>query len=82
MLDRTARLGTGLSPTQRNDFAWFKDAWDAKMLAERGDAWPRTFMAWMHKVLSDIDAGSTNAFSVFVQDETRRCFDLDVALRV
>jgi len=29
VLDRLARLGQGISPAQRNDFAWFKDAWDS-----------------------------------------------------
>ena len=26
VLDRLARLGQGLSPEQRNDFSWFKEA--------------------------------------------------------
>ena len=32
VLDRLPRLGQGLSPEQRNDFTWFKEAWDAYML--------------------------------------------------
>ena len=36
VVDRIARLGQGFSPAQRNDFTWFKDAWDARMLQEHG----------------------------------------------
>ena len=82
VLDRLARLGSGLSPAQRNDFAWFKDTWDAKMLAEKGDAWPRTLMEWMQKVLDDIDDGDAVAFSTFVRNETARCFGKDAVLQL
>ena len=50
VLDRLARLGQGLSPEQRNDFSWFKEAWDACMLQEHGDSWPETFMGWMQRL--------------------------------
>ena len=36
VLDRVVRLGQGLSPEQRNDFSWFKEAWDARMLQGNG----------------------------------------------
>ena len=75
VLDRLARLGQGLSPAQRNDFKWFKEAWDARMLQEHGDNWPRLFMGWMQRLLGENEAGHGNAFSVFVHRETRRCFD-------
>ena len=32
VLDRMARLKAGLSDGQKNDWAWFKIAWDAKMV--------------------------------------------------
>ena len=32
VLDRLGRLGQGMSAAQRNDFLWFKDDWDNKML--------------------------------------------------
>ena len=82
VLDRLARLGQGLSPAQRNDFSWFKDAWDARMLQEHGDSWPETFMGWMQRLLGENEKGVANAFSVFVHSETRRCFDGVTALRV
>ena len=75
VLDRLARLGQGLSPEQRNDFGWFKEAWDARMLEEHGDSWPETFMGWIQGLLGKNEAGVGNAFSVFVHNETRRCFD-------
>ena len=34
VLDRLSRLGTGLSPEQRNDWPWFKAEWDRAMLTE------------------------------------------------
>ena len=82
VLDRLARLGQGLSPEQRNDFGWFKEAWDARMLEEHGDSWPETFMGWMQGLLGKNEAGVGNAFSVFVHNETRRCFDGVPGLRV
>ena len=62
VLDRLARLGQGLSPGQRNDFNWFKDAWEARMLQEHGDSWPETFMGWMTRLLGENEAGGGNAF--------------------
>jgi hypothetical protein len=82
VLDRLARLGQGLSPAQRNDFKWFKEAWDARMLQEHGDNWPELFMGWMQRLLGENEDGVANAFSVFVHNETRRCFDGVSALRV
>ena len=82
VLNRLARLGQGLSPEQRNDFSWFKEAWDACMLQEHGGSWPETFMGWMQRLLGENEAGVGNACSVFVHNETRRCFDGVSALRV
>ena len=82
VLDRLARLGQGLSPAQRNDFTWLKDAWDARMLQEHGGIWPETFMGWTQRLLGENENGKANAFSVFDHNETRRCFDGALALRV
>ena len=82
VVDRFSHLGQGLSPAQRNDFIWFKDAWDARMLQEYGDEWPETFTGWMQRLLDDNEKGVANAFSVFVHTETRRCFDAVPSLRV
>lgn len=82
VLDRMARNGSGLSPAQKNDWAWFKDAWDDKMLAEHKMEWATTFAAWMQKVLNDMDGNISNAFSLLVNSETRRCFGDSPALQV
>ena len=81
VLDRLSRLGVGLSPGQKNDWAWFKTAWDTRMLTDHGEEWPRTFSAWVQQVLEDMthEAGS-NAFSTFVHRETLRCFSEQPAL--
>ena len=34
-LDRLSKLKAGLSTGQKNDWEWFKENWDPKMLAER-----------------------------------------------
>ena len=82
LLDRLARIGQGLSAAQRNDFAWFKNAWDARMSEEHGDAWPRVLAGWVQKILDDFDGGTCNAFSVFVRAETLRNFSKTLALQV
>ena len=82
VLDRLVRSCGGLSPAQKNEFTWWKDAWDAKMLEEHGDEWVRVFAEWIQKVLDDFETGVANAFSLFVHAETRRCFDEVVALQV
>jgi hypothetical protein len=77
-----SRLGTGLSPEQRNDWAWFKNEWDHKMLLEHGAEWVRVFASWLQKVLDELDRGTAHAFSAFVHSETRRCLDDQPGLRV
>ncbi len=82
VLDRMARLGHGLSAAQKNDFNWWKDNWDAKLLEEHGGEWPRIFAEWMQKLLQDVDGGAGNAFSIFVHSETRRTLHDKLALQV
>ena len=83
VLDRLASLGVGLSPGQRNDWAWFKTAWDAKMVNEHDQEWGSTFAGWMQQVLDEMtQEGGSNAFSTFVHRETLRCFSDQPALRI
>ena len=82
VLDRMSLLGTGLSPEQRNDWSFFKNEWDHKMLLEHGAAWVRVFASWLQKVLDELDSGTAHAFSAFVHSETRRCLDDQPGLRV
>ena len=83
VLDRLAVAGVGLSPEQRNDWAWFRAAWDAKMVSEHDKEWPALFAAWIQQVLEELasEAGS-NAFSRFVHSETLRCLSDQASLRL
>ena len=72
-MDRLSRLGKGLSPPQRSDFQWFKEAWDARMAAMYKEKWPETFASLMEKVIQDSEQSSAvAAFSQFVHKETCR----------
>ena len=82
VLDRMARTGVGLSPAQKNDWQWFKQSWDQKMLEEHGAEWGDLFASWVQKAANDITKGQANTFSLLVHNETRRCFSDQPALRV
>ena len=73
LMDRIAALGSGLSPGQRNDWTWFKENWDKKMALEHKDKWGATFAGWMQNVLEKMREAN-NAMSLFVYEETSRCF--------
>ena len=77
-----SKLGQGLSPEQKNEFTWWKDAWDAKMLEEHKGEWAEVFSTWVQDVLDKTLAGTGNTFSLFVHNETLRCFHKEPALRV
>ena len=79
VLERLAHLKAGLSCGQKNDWPWFKEAWDQKMLAEHGGEWARVFAGWMENVLED---DRSNAFSLFVYSETLRVFKDSAALHL
>ena len=80
VLDRLAQQGSGLSPAQRNDWSWFKEAWDTKMSEEHQMNWGGVFSGWTQKVIDDHSAGMDNAFSVFLENETVRNFKDKVML--
>ena len=82
VLERISKLGTSLSAAQRNDWAWFREAWDTKMCNDHGKEWGGTFSTWMQKLLDDISEGLSNAFSVFVHNETNRNFHAEAMLVV
>ena len=73
LMDRIASLGSGLSAEQQNDWTWFKEAWDKKMAEAHKEAWGTTFAGWIQGVLEKMREAN-NAMSVFVYDETVRCF--------
>ena len=80
VLDRFARMGTGLSPGQGNDWPWFKEAWDQAMLVQHGKDWAAVFSGWVQELLDD--EGKSNAFSLFVYSETCRVFQGIAAIHV
>ena len=80
VLDRLSRLGTGISASQSNDFPWFKEAWDDKMMQEHDIHWGGEFAQVMQKIVTDIEQGIVNAFSMFVHNETRRSLQLEPLL--
>ena len=79
LLDRLALLKAGLSPAQKNDWVWWKDAWDEKMVADHKKQWPEVFAGWMQHVLNDV---RSNAFSLFVRAETERVFSEEMAVHL
>jgi len=79
VLDRLKRLNAGLSPGQINDWPWFKNAWDDAMVAQHKGNWAALFSSWVQGVLDDT---RSNAFSMFVFNETRRVFQGTTALHV
>ena len=79
VLDRLSRIRAGLSAGQKNDWQWFKEAWDKEMVKLHGAGWAKLFAAWMQKTLED---ERSNAFSHFVYDETCRVFQNVAALHV
>ena len=82
VLGRLACLGNGLSQQQKNDWAWWKEAWDEQMMSEHVEAWPWMFASWVQKTLDDIEGGDRSAVSAFVHAETERCFGDGPALRL
>lgn len=79
VLDRLALHKACLSGGQKNDWAWFKSAWDDAMVLEHGTKWADVFSGWLQRVLED---ERSNAFSVFVYEESSRVFKGVHALHV
>ena len=72
-----SRLGSGLPDAQKNDFPWWKDAWDDHMVAQHGANWASTFAGWIQNILIATDS---TAFSKFMYDETVRVLQDSKAL--
>ena len=83
MMDRLASLGAGLTPAQRNDWSWFKTAWDEMMCEEHDGTWGSVFAGCMQKVMNDLQEPElSNVWSTFVNNEIHRCFSNVPALCV
>ena len=80
VLDRLAGgNGAKLSPSQRNDFEWFKHTWDEAMVAEHKAKWAETFAHWMQDIVNSTEG---NAFNIFMHSETNRVLRDKKALAV
>ena len=66
------RAVAALSPEQRNDWEYFKTTWDKKMAECHGADWPKLFAEILQKVVNDLSAGDSTAFSVFMHNESQR----------
>ena len=73
-MDKLAKLGSGLTPAQKNEWAWFREAWGTRMREEHAADWGGTFSIRMQKILDGITGGAFNAFSTFMHEETMREF--------
>ena len=81
ILDRLSRMRgyVGLSDEQKNDFSWWKDAWDEAMVKEHKEAWAKTFAGWMQGILASTNP---NEFSLFMYSETVRVLGGQAVLAV
>ena len=68
-----------MSNAQRNDFEWWKAAWDAAMVKEHRAHWGDMFCEWMQALIEETNSAS---FSQFVHDETLRALHGTKALAV
>jgi hypothetical protein len=82
VLSRLAAKGAPFSGQGRNDWAWFVEAWDAKMVVEHGREWGQLFAQQMQHLAESLAAGSTSAIADFMASETRRVLHDVSALRV
>ena len=67
VLDRLAQNGAKLTASQRNDFEWWKHAWDEWGVGEYKTKWGETFASWMQELLN---SSVSNALSTFMHDGT------------
>ena len=83
VLSKVSRVGRGLSVAQREEFDWFKEAWDRRMADEHKENWPMLFAQQMQDVLTAQEkVPAVAAFSAFVHAETQRCLGGSVALTI
>ena len=82
VMDRLQKLGAGLSPPQRADFPWFKEAYDKAMFELYDDLWPAQFMAMVQHILDKVESGTSNHFSMWLHSETKRVFSDENTIRI
>ena len=61
-----------LSPAQRNDWDYFKAAWDQGMAEAHGENWAGLFAEMIQNLLDELRGGKDTALSDFMHSETLR----------
>ena len=61
-----------LTHEQRNDWEYFKAAWDKAMAEAHGEDWAKLFAEIIQNVIEELQAGKTTALSDFMHNETKR----------
>ena len=82
VLQRLAAKGAKFSARGRNDWIWFLDAWDDRMINEHGAEWGNVFAGYMQHLAQELVAGNANAVINFMQTETSRVLSDVRALQV
>ena len=72
LLDRLVRHGVAFTPHQRNDWKWFKDAWDHAMSEHHNKEWGSLSARIVQGVLDKFEANDVTAVSTVMYDETCR----------
>ena len=71
ILDRI-RSVSKLTPPQANIWQLFKEEWDERRRKGVGIRWGSVFAEEMKQILSDLQNGSVDAFSVWMENERKR----------
>jgi hypothetical protein len=79
VLDRVLQVAQ-LSPEQTGLWTFFKSAWDDAMSELHQANWGQYFAEMVQQLLNDLLAGTSNALSVFMQNETKRVLSAVPAL--
>ena len=70
-LERVRAVGN-LSPEQRNDWDYFRVAWDTKMADMHDGDWANIFAEILQNVVVELETENHNALSEFMYKETKR----------
>ena len=66
------RQAAHLSPQQTGQWEYFRNTWDQAMAEAHGEEWAELFAEMIQQALNDLSEGRSNAFSVFMHNETNR----------
>ena len=71
VLDRIRRAAE-LSARQTGAWDFFKTSWDREMANMHREQWAELFAQFTQNIINDLMHGTSNALSVFMDNETRR----------